>query len=135
MKKLLIVLALALSAQVASAQMTLLPSQHPVYGDAAKGMDKTIIGYISNIEWDRAQAEASARSGQKLEVIAPDASVVDEGGVVHKCSSAGLSRFSCVNTTKTVKYHEDMIALARTVISWGKEAEFPIFAGWIRLAK
>ena len=136
MKKTLIVLALVMSAQVASADMTLIPSSHPVYGDAAKGMDKVIIGYISNIDWDKAKAEADARNGQKLPVLVAGSTLTDEAGVVYTnpCSRA-VSTFNCVDLTKTPKYREDMLSMARALIAMGAEASFPIFSGWFRLAK
>lgn len=137
MKKVFLVLALAMSAQFASAEMTLNPSSHPVYGDPAKGMDTTIIGYISDIDWNRAQVEAAARNGQKLPVIGGGVDITDEAGVVYKnaCSQEGVSRHNCVVLTGTKKYHEDMISMAKAIIANGAEAAFPRFSGWFKLAK
>ena len=132
-----VALAFIASASVASAEMTLNVSSHPVYGDPAKGMDTTIIGYISNIDWDRAAAEASARNGQKLPVIGGGVDITDEAGVVYKnaCSQEGVSRHLCVNLVGTKKYHEDMLAMAKSLIAQGFESAFPRFAGWFKLAK
>ena len=137
MKKVFLVLALAMSAQFASAEMTLLPSSHPIYGDPAKGMETTIIGYISNVEWDRALNESASRSGQKLPVIGGGVDITDEAGVVYKnaCSQEGVSRHQCVVLTGTKKYHEDMITMARNIIASGAESAFPRFSGWFKLAK
>lgn len=137
MKKVFMVLALALTmgAQVASAEMTLIPSSHPVYGDPAKGMDTKIIGYISDIDWNRAKAEAEARNGQHLQIILADQTVSDETGIVYKCSNAGVGRHNCVDMTRTPKYREDMLGLARALIASGQESAFPRFAGWFKLTR
>lgn len=134
MKKTLIVLALAFGAQFASAEMTVVPSSHPVYG----GADGTqILGYISNIDWDKAQAEQQARNGQKLPVIGGGVDITDEAGVVYKnaCSQEGLSRHTCVVLTKTKEYRENMLLIARSIISSGNESSFPRFIGWFKLVK
>lgn len=140
MKKVFMFVALAFiaSASVASAEMTLLPSSHPVYSDPAKnGGVVTIIGYISDIDWNRAQEEATARNGQHLPVIGGGVDITDEAGVVYKnaCSQEGVSRHQCVVLTGTKKYHEDMLAMAKSIIASGAESAFPRFAGWFKLAK
>lgn len=148
MKKVFLVLALAFAgAQMVSAAevqvpvnyqgvYTNIPSSHPVYKDP-DAMVKEVIGYISNLEWDRSANEAASRSGQKLPVIGGGVDITDEAGVVYKnaCSQEGVSRHQCVVLTGTKKYHEDMIAMAKAIIAGGQEAAFPRFSGWFKLAK
>lgn len=128
------VIALLASAQFASAaSYSLVPSSHPVYNNDGT----VIIGYVSNIDWDRAAAEQQARAGQHLPIIQGGQDVTDEAGVVYKnaCSQEGLSRHLCVNLVGTKKYRDDMLAMARAIVAGGQEAAFPRFAGWIKLAK
>lgn len=138
MKKVFLVLALAMSAQFASAEMTLNPSSHPVYEDMSKtGGKLVVIGYISNIDWDKSVAEAQVRNGQKLPVIGGGVDITDEAGVVYKnaCSQEGVGRHNCVVLTGTKKYREDMISMAKAIIAGGQESAFPRFSGWFKLAR
>lgn len=138
MKKTLIVLAMVFGAQFASAEMTLLPSSHPVYADESKnGGDRVIIGYISNIDWDKAQAEKAEREGLKLPLIGDNTDITDEAGVVYKnaCSQSFVSRHQCVVLTGTKEYRDNMLSIARAIIASGQENTFPRFSGWYKLVK
>lgn len=120
---------------LASAEMTKLPSQHPVYSDPSQnGGVITIIGYISNIDWDAAQAASDARNGQKLPVVSSGQTVTDEAGVTEVCPTwYGMQ--SCVSLVKTPAYRANMINIAKTIISAKQESAFPRFLGWFKLAK
>lgn len=124
--------ALFTGAQFASAAtMTMNPSQHPVYSDPAKGQ-VVVIGYISNIDWDAAQAEQLRYAG--LPVIAPDQTVKDETGIEYTCSNAGLSHHSCVSLVGETYYRNNMISMVKELASLGILNDFPRFFGWAKIA-
>lgn len=113
----------------ASASVVCLAPDHAVWND----LNNTVVGCILATQWEKEMAAAASRNDKKLPYVAPGAIVTDEGGWQDSCPSWYV--MGCVNLSKTDKYRQDMLSLARQLVASGRASQFPSFAGWIAMVR
>ncbi len=116
-------------AGVSQAAITCVNPDHAIWND----LNNAIVDCIPASQWQKGMAEAATRNDKKLPYVAPGKSVTDEGGISDTCPN--WYQMGCVDITKTEKYRQDMISIAKQLIATNQISKFPRFAGWATLVR
>jgi len=95
--------------------------------------DQTVV-LIEYTDEQWASSQAVNNSAEKLPIVLPGNSVVDQGGLILTCP-VWFPQNGCGDNTKTEKYINSMIGLGKDLINKGLVNQFQSFKYWIYLAK